>query len=198
MANKKNKQGKANKYEAAAKKKNMLQGGGLLNGLKDPSASKGDVKTTAVTMVLLGGVIAAGGFAGAAVGKPSLVAGLVTTGIGLYTGSPVLTAFSAGMMASNVGNSSKAVSGVEGMEGLDGAKERMKEYADNLKNKLFLDKLKPQPKTPEKAAAMGEVQYFNYPQLQQYYSQLDQAENSISNVAGGMPENYAMEPEILF
>jgi hypothetical protein len=198
MANKKNKQGKANKYEEEAKKKKVLDGNKLLVGLKDPLAPKGSIKTSVATMLLLGGVVAVGGLAGAAAGRKSLYAGIIGSGLGYYFGSPVVTALSAGMMASNVGNSSKAVSGVDGLEGLEGAKERMKEYAGNLKSKLFLDKLKPQPKTPEKAAAMGEVQYFNYPQLQQYYSQLDQAENSISNAGGTADENYGMEAEVLF
>ncbi len=108
-----------------------------------------------------------GGLAGAAIGKPSLIIGLGTSLIGHYMGSPLATNFGLGMMASGgyqIG--SGAVSGTATPEGLEGAKERVKDFGANLKQRFYLDKILP----PKAAAAkeestngMGNVQYFNYP-----------------------------------
>ena len=91
-----------------------------------------------------------GGLAGAAIGKPSLIIGLGTSLIGHYMGSPLATNFGLGMMASGgyqIG--SGAVSGTATPEGLEGAKERVKDFGANLKQRFYLDKILP----PKAAAA---------------------------------------------
>ncbi len=179
-----------NKYKAKAKRKS------LLGGIGDPSKSKNDwggtLAATGVTFLV--GVVG-GGMIGAAIGKPALAVGVIATGAGHFTGTPLATTFGLGMMAS--GGFLSASKPVSGLEGLDGAKERMKMFTEELKQKLYLDKLnlKKKDSSAEKKT-VGEVQYFNYPELAAYYnnnayldrveSQIEQPlmQNSISGFSG--------------
>lgn len=179
-----------NKYKAKAKKESLLQ------SLKKPDNTKGDIKATlaATGLTMLVGVVG-GGFAGSAIGKPSLLIGAAISGVGHYSGTPLATVFGLGMMAS--GGFLSASKPVSGLEGLDGAKERMKMFTEELKQKLYLDKLnlKKKDSSAEKKT-VGEVQYFNYPELAAYYnnnayldrieSQIEQPlmQNSISGFSG--------------
>lgn len=128
--------------------------------------TKGNAKHSAIESVkdLVVGVVG-GGLAGAAVGKPSLLVGFGTSLIGHYMGSSLATSFGLGMMASGgyqIG--SGAVSGTS-VSGLDGAKERMKAFGDNIKQRLYIDKIiKPKEAKEETTNGMGSVQYFKYPQ----------------------------------
>jgi hypothetical protein len=126
--------------------------------------TKGDVKHSAIETVkdLVVGVVG-GGLAGAAVGKPSLLVGLGTTMIGHYAGSSLATSFGLGMMASGgyqIG--AGAVSGT-GLSGIEEAKERMKAFGANIKERFYLDKII-KPKAEEGTNGLGKVQYFKYPQ----------------------------------
>jgi hypothetical protein len=128
--------------------------------------TKGDAKNSAIESVkdLIIGVIG-GGAAGAAIGKPSLLVGLGTSLIGHYMGSSMATSFGLGMMASG-GYQIAGLSGTQ-PEGLEGAKERIKAFGSNLKQRLYVDKfIKPKeiaPAKEESTNGMGNVQYFNYP-----------------------------------
>jgi hypothetical protein len=176
------------KAQAKAKRKSFLE------GINKPIEAKKDFQGSlmATGLTLLVGVVG-GGFAGAAIGKPSLLTGALVTGAGHYSGSQLATIFGLGMMTS--GGFLIANKSVSGLDGLDGAKERMKLFSEELKQKFFLDKL-PKKKagdSPDKKA-MGEVQYFNYPELAAYYNNnanLDRIEAQISSPAE--PFNFSEE-----
>lgn len=104
-----------------------------------------------------------GGLAGAAIGKPSLLAGIGTSLIGHYIQVPMVTNFGLGMMASGSYQIGSGV--VSGVNGVDGLKERVKSFGENLKQRLYIDKFI-KPKTDDKGEGtngMGNVQYFKYP-----------------------------------
>jgi hypothetical protein len=169
---------KKNKHASKAKKANVLA---IANELD----TKGNAKHSAIESVkdLVVGVVG-GGLAGAAVGKPSLLVGFGTSLIGHYMGSSLATSFGLGMMASGgyqIG--SGAVNGTS-MSGLDGAKERMKAFGANIKQRLYIDKIiKPKEETKEETTnGMGSVQYFKYPQQNQELDMgaLDNIESEIA------------------
>jgi hypothetical protein len=146
--------------------------------------TKGDAKNSAIESVkdLVVGVVG-GGLAGAAIGKPSLLVGLGTSLIGHYMGSSMATSFGFGMMASGgyqIGQG--AVNGTS-LTGLDGAKERMKAFGQNIKQRLYIDKII-KPKEGDQgdgANGMGNVQYFKYPQNQELdMGALDNIEREIA------------------
>src|SRR5215212_5300987 len=83
-----------NRYQKKAKKKHFLSGinGGL--------STKGNAKNTMLETgkdILIG--VLGGGLIGAAIGKPSLLIGIVTTGAGHYTGNKLVQVLGIGMMA---------------------------------------------------------------------------------------------------
>jgi hypothetical protein len=145
---------KKNSYEKKAHRKQMLNGTG---------AHAGDAKSKG--MLILTNVIAAvaGAGVGAAVGRSSLLIGLVVTGAGSWFENMPATSLGIGMMA---GGSYKAAS-TNGLSGIDGVKERLTAFKEDLKHRLFLDKVikskKPVEQSDESTNGMGEVQYFNYP-----------------------------------
>jgi hypothetical protein len=166
---------KKNSYEKKAAKK------GFLAGLNEGLPTKGNVKNTVMEtgLSLLVGVLG-GGFIGAAIGRPSLLAGIATTGVGHYTDSKLLQLFGVGMMAANGFQKGNAVNG---LEGLDGIKERLQAYRETFSEKLYLDKL-----MKKKAAAIngfGELQYFSYPDtsLNGGLAALDEIEEQIAESA---------------
>jgi hypothetical protein len=117
-----------NQYAKRAKRKTFIQGFG------SELATKGNVKNTAletgkdILVCVLGG-----GLIGAAIGKPSLAVGIVTTGLGHYSGNKLTQLLGLGMMAANGFQKNASVSG---LEGLDGVKERMKAFKDGFAEKL--------------------------------------------------------------
>lgn len=130
---------------------------------------------------LLSGI--GGGFAGAAIGNWSFVGGLVFTTTGEVIGSPELTSFGVGMLASNVIPTDTSVNGTEDEKKskFQKAKDRMKSYGKGMMQKVWLDKLvkKDAAKTETKSAettstttttteqstsGMGEVKYYTHPQ----------------------------------
>lgn len=104
-----------------------------------------------------------GGLAGAAIGKPSLLAGIATSFIGHYTGLPILTNLGLGMMAS--GSTQIGASMVNGLSGMESVKERVKAFGQGLKERLYIDKfIKSKSQNSESGTnGMGSVQYFKYP-----------------------------------
>lgn len=131
--------------------------------------TEGDPKNSAIetTKDLIIGVVG-GGLTGAAIGKPSLLVGFGTSLMGHYLNQPIIKSLGFGMMASGGYQIGSSFSGTEGLEG---AKERVKAFTQNLKERLYLDKVldkakartAAKPTTEEGTNGMGEVQYFRYP-----------------------------------
>ncbi len=164
-----------------------------LSGLTQPLETKGNLKNTAIETVkdLVAGVLA-GGIAGAAIGRASLVVGTVITGIGHYTKSRLASIFGVGMMASNgFQKSGDQVSGTDDKEKgvVDGVKDRLTAYKESFMQKLFLDKIlkKKQASTSgDGTSGIGEVKYFVYPgnkNKELDMSELERIEKAVANSA---------------
>lgn len=138
------------------------------NGLE----TKGDAKNTAIETIkdVAVGVVG-GGLVGAAIGKPSFLVGLGITGVGHYTGNHLATLFGIGLMAAN-GFQNKSVSGLDGMS-MDAVKGRMVAYGETLKEKLYLDKVLPKKAADESTNGMGELQFFQHPDMSGAYHELN-------------------------
>lgn len=168
---------KKNKHASNAKKAHVL-------AIAQELDTKGNAKNSAIESVkdLVVGVVG-GGLAGAAIGKPSLLVGLGTSLIGHYMGSSMATSFGMGMMASGGYQIGQGAVNGTGLTGLDGAKERMKAFGANIKQRLYIDKIiKPKETTKEEGTeGLGNVQYFKYPQTQELdMGSLDTIENEIA------------------
>ena len=161
----------------------------MLNNITQTLSTKGDIKNSAIETGkdLVIGVIA-GGFAGAAIGRPSLIVGFLTSGIGHYLDNKLLTSAGLGMMASN-SFVPKTMQGIEGLDGLEGVKERVQAFKETLTYKTYLDKVKAlNVGKPKAISGMGEVQYFSYPNnmlegASDELSLLNHIENQIANTA---------------
>lgn len=131
-------------------------------------------------MTLLIGLVGAG--LGKAFGRPSALVGLGTAYAGFYFGQPRLQSLGLGMVAggSLAGGSLKGVDGAE-VSGLEGAKERLKEFGEDLKHRFYLDKIIKQ-KSVSGIEGLGNVEYFKYPQQQEQLNMgaLDAIENEIA------------------
>ena len=144
---------KKNRYQKQAKKKHFL------SGMNEGLPTKGDAKNTMLETgkdILIG--VLGGGLIGAAIGKPSMIVGIITTGAGHYTGNKLVQILGIGMMAANGFQKSTTVSG---LEGLDGVKERLQDYKESMKDKFYLDKI--MKKKAGTTSGIGELQYFTYP-----------------------------------
>lgn len=154
-----------NSYERASKKKSLL--GAITKDLE----TKGDMKNSAIETLkdVVVGVVA-GGVAGSAIGRASLIIGAAVTGLGHYYKSRLASIFGVGMMAANgYQQSGTQMQGTpkEGLEGLiEGAKERVMNFKDTFTEKLFLDKVrkKKEETKGQQTNGVGEVQYFTYPE----------------------------------
>ena len=157
-----------NSYQKAAQKK-------ALSGTGD--ASTGEKMKDAATELgkdIVVGVIG-GGVAGAALGRLSFLVGAAVSGVGHFAKSRLASALGLGMMASGT---YQTVSGMNGKpaEGLEGVKERLLALKDDMKKRVFLDKvLKAKaPKTEENGTnGLGQVQYFVYPNSEESMGKLD-------------------------
>jgi hypothetical protein len=151
---------KKNSYRKKAQKKQFLDG--ITVEQAKGSYKKAGLKTGRDAIISVVG----GGLAGAVLGRASLLAGLAVTGVGHFMGSESAASFGVGMMASGSYQTIAALSGTE-QEGFEGVKERVLAFKDDLKHRLFLDKLFPasEKKTEQDQGTngMGEVQYFTYP-----------------------------------
>src|SRR5438552_14292211 len=140
---------KKNRYQKQAKKKHFL------SGMNEGLPTKGDAKNTMLETgkdILIG--VLGGGLIGAAIGKPSMIVGIITTGAGHYTGNKLVQILGIGMMAANGFQKSTTVSG---LEGLDGVKERLQAYKESMKDKFYLDKI--MKKKAATTSGIGELQY---------------------------------------
>jgi hypothetical protein len=161
------------------KKKNKNKGGAKALAILKPLDTKSDAKNSLIESLktLVIGVVG-GGLAGAAIGKPSLAVGFGCTLAGNYLKSPLITNLGFGMMASG-GYQIANLNGAP-VSGLDGAKERIKVFGQNIKERLYLDKIIKQ-KSGESTNGIGEVQYFNYPQNGISMGSLEAIEQEIAN-----------------
>jgi hypothetical protein len=172
---------KKTRYARNQKRKNFMQG---FNSQLD---TRGNIKNTALETgkdILVG--VLGGGLIGAAIGKPSLIIGIVTTGVGHYSGNKLTQLLGLGLMAANGFQKNTTVSGLEGM---DGVKERVQAFKESFSDKLYLDKIK------KKASAgttngFGDLQYFSYPNgdLAALDAIEDQLTDSAMQFQGEMPE----------
>jgi hypothetical protein len=144
---------KKNRYRKQAKRKHFL------SGMNEGLPTKGNGKNTALETgkdILVG--VLGGGLIGAAIGKPSMIVGIVTTGAGHYTGNKLIQLLGIGMMAANGFQKSGTVSGLEGVDGL---KERLQAFKESMSDKFYLDKIMKKKATATNG--IGELQYFTYP-----------------------------------
>ena len=149
-----------NSYQKAALKKTLSGTADASTGAKVKDAA------TELGKDLVVGVIG-GGIAGAVLGRLSFVVGAAVTGVGHYAKSRIASALGLGMMASGT---YQAMSGMNGKptSGLAGVKERLLALKDDMKKRIFLDKVlkakeKKEEKTDEGTDGLGQVQYFVHP-----------------------------------
>jgi hypothetical protein len=193
---------KKNQYEQQSNKKSLL---GATE--EAPTANlSGKATFLEVTKDVLLGVVG-GGYTGSYIGKPAFFLGLALTAYGHYNKNRLVTMFGFGMMASpllpRANNAAKADQSFS-----DAAKDRVSNFTDILKEKLFLDKLMKKKEEPPATAGIGDVQYFTYPQQNQLgqgevdLTALDEIESQIAQSAaayknqqmsGMLPGNEGME-----
>jgi hypothetical protein len=142
-----------NSYEKKARKKHLL---GFI-------PDTGNAKQAAIDTgkdLLIGAI--GGGLAGAVLGRSSLLVGIAVTGISNYLKLKAGTSFGIGMMASGGYQTITSVNGTS-QNGFEGVKERMQAFKEDMKQKLFLDKILKTKKADEGTNGIGDVQYFTYP-----------------------------------
>ena len=152
--------------------------------------TKGDHKTSGIETIkaVLGGLV--GGATGAFVGKPSLVLSLPVIYFGKYFQSSLLSAFGTGMLTSSSYKLAKGINGtgIGEVEGLEGAKERLKAFGQELKERLYFDKIKSmvnmgKPNDNTNVNGLDEkVTYFN-PNTELDMGSLDDIEREIQHHA---------------
>ena len=142
-------------------KKQQAHRQSVLSGVKMELHPEGNLKDTALITVrdILIGVVA-GGAAGAAIGRSSLLVGAGVAGVGHYKKVPLVTLFGIGMMAANgFQTANNTVKGVD-QDVMDGIKDRLMAYKESFQEKLYLDKIL---KKVAPVNGIGNVQYFTYP-----------------------------------
>ncbi|MBS1636484.1 MAG: hypothetical protein JST26_11265 [Bacteroidetes bacterium] len=192
-----------------AKSKNSYQKAALrkeLNGTAEGSTGE-KVKDAATELGkdIVVGVIG-GGVAGAVLGRLSFVVGAAVTGVGHYAKNRLASALGVGMMASGT---YQAMSGMNGKpaSGLNGVKERLLAFKDDMKKRIFLDKVlkakeKKEEKTDEGTNGLGQVQYFVYPNSEESMgaldmSELDKIQKQIQNSAMNFNQVNGVEDDLL-
>lgn len=174
---------KKGRYTKKGKRQQVMQGFG--SELK----TTGDFKNSAIETgkaVLVG--VLGGGLLGAAIGKPSFLVGILTTGVGHYSGNKLTQMVGIGMMAAN--GFAKTNATVSGIEGLDGVKERLQAFKESFSEKLYLDKLRKKGLTDATTSGFGELQYFAYPNndLAALNAIEDQLTDSARQFQGSLPD----------
>jgi len=159
-----------NSYQKAALKKTLSGTADASTGAKVKDAA------TELGKDLVVGVIG-GGIAGAVLGRLSFVVGAAVTGVGHYAKSRIASALGLGMMASGT---YQAMSGMNGKptSGLAGVKERLLALKDDMKKRIFLDKVlkvkeKKEEKTDEGTNGLGQVQYFVHPNSEESMGEVE-------------------------
>lgn len=175
---------KKGRYTKKGKRQTMMQGFG--SELK----TEGNIKNTAIETgkaVLVG--VLGGGLLGAAIGKPSFIVGIITTGVGHYSGNKLTQMVGVGMMAAN--GFAKTNATVSGIEGLDGVKERLQAFKESFSEKIYLDKLKKKSINGGTTSGFGELQYFSYPNndLAALNAIEEQLTDSAAQFQGSLPDS---------
>ena len=163
-----------------AKRKNNYQKAALKKGLSGTGDGTGAKAKDAVVELgkdIVVGVIG-GGVAGAALGRLSFIVGAAVSGVGHFAKNRIASALGLGMMASGT---YQAVSGMNGKpaEGMEGVKERLLALKDDMKKRIFLDKVlkAKQPKDDDNGTnGLGQAQYFIYPNSEEPVGELDMSE----------------------
>ena len=179
---------KKNRYQKQAKKKHFL------SGMNEGLPTKGDAKNTMLETgkdILIG--VLGGGLIGAAIGKPSMIVGIVTTGAGHYTGNKLVQVLGIGMMAAGGFQKSNTVSGLEGM---DGVKERLQAFKQSMSERFYLDKIV-KKKAGNATSGIGELQYFTYPDTMGELAALNDIEKQIEESAMQFNGQLRGEDELL-
>ena len=188
-----------NSYQKAALKKTLSGTADASTGAKVKDAA------TELGKDLVVGVIG-GGIAGAVLGRLSFVVGAAVTGVGHYAKSRIASALGLGMMASGT---YQAMSGMNGKpaSGLDGVKERLLALKDDMKKRIFLDKVlkakeKKEDKTEEGTNGLGQVQYFAYPNSEESMgavemNELDKIQQQIQDSAMKYNQVNGIEVDLL-
>jgi hypothetical protein len=144
-----------------------------------------------------------GGFAGAAMGRWSVLGGILATGTGEIIGSPEMTSFGVGMMASNLIPTDQSVNGTEDKSGFQKVKDRMKTYGKGIMHKFFMDKMVRKESTSSSTTStttdtstsgFGNVTVYNYPkskttemdlsEIEKYEEELRRSAESFSQESG--------------
>ena len=156
--------------------------GGYRSILTQELDAKGSIKNTAVETGITLAVGALGAAAGWVIGRPSLLIGIGASILGHYTNQPRIKSLAIGLIAS--GGSEVLSKGVssENVNGLEGAKDRLRAFAENLKHRLYLDKII-KPKASEATNGVGAVNYFKYPNTELDMGSLNDLENQIAGSA---------------
>lgn len=175
---------KKGRYTKKGKRQTMMQGFG--SELK----TEGNIKNTAIETgkaVLVG--VLGGGLLGAAIGKPSFIVGIITTGVGHYSGNKLTQMVGIGMMAAN--GFAKTNATVSGIEGLDGVKERLQAFKESFSEKIYLEKLKKKGINGGTTSGFGGLQYFSYPNndLAALNAIEEQLTDSAMQFQGSLPES---------
>lgn len=111
----------------------------LLAKINSPEQTKGDLKASAMETFksILVGVLA-GGVAGAIAGRASLGIGALVNGIGHYTGNSIASMVGLGMMTSSLTSKANQITSNRSFSEL--AKERVNDFSQGVKHKLFMDR----------------------------------------------------------
>lgn len=162
----------------------------MMQGFGSDLKTEGNFKNSAIETgkgILVG--VLGGGLLGAAIGKPSFIVGIVTTGVGHYSGNKLTQMLGIGMMAAN--GFQKTATSVSGIEGLDGVKERLQAFKESFSEKIYLDKLKKKGITDGSTSGIGELQYFSYPNndLAALNAIEEQLTDSAMQFQGSLPES---------
>jgi hypothetical protein len=123
-----------NKFKA----RQQLKGFGNVVAAKMTAQNAGDAFKK--TLIEGGTCLVLGGVSASIIGRPSLITGIVVTFLGNWIDNKYVSMTGLGMMTAGGVILSRPVSGAA-VGGLEGAKERVKEYADSLIHRAYLDKL---------------------------------------------------------
>jgi hypothetical protein len=150
---------KKNPYEAKA------DHAASQNSITHRTETRGNLKNAGLETAkeLIGIVV--GGFAGAALGKPSLYVGAGLTALGHYSGTQPLTLLGVGMMAANGFQKSNSVEGLDGLD-MQSVKKRVQAYKENFLEKTYIDKVlhhHTAATTKDSTSGIDGYQFFNYP-----------------------------------
>lgn len=158
-----------NSYAQKARKNQILSGIAATAASDKSLDTKERLKKSVAPTLVNTAVAIGGGFAGAAMGRLSLLTGLIVAGVGEYLGSAPTISFGLGMAVSNVA-SVAGLGSTENKGFIETAKERVKAYGKGIMEKLYLDKIIKKDESKETdstsdqtTSGMGEVKYFSYP-----------------------------------